>query len=218
MRIGAFKSNLITTGWRKSFRYSVQQPPSTGHNINISALSAVSLLLLSSLIMEAALKSLSLSTLVEGAQRNVVAVAAKGVLLCCSRVGGGGVSRFNIVSCSDCCRGSLFFLALVDCKKVVVLLPMMLLRMLYQVCGVETSMLPPLETFALHKLHSAVLLFCFLACKVTPHSWRDKSARLTHCHDGGGSCSLFAACGANAVAEAIMSLFTSRRARLNIWP
>lgn len=46
-------------------------------NINISAFSAVSLLLLSLVIMEAVLKSLSLSTLAEGAQRYVVAVIAK---------------------------------------------------------------------------------------------------------------------------------------------
>lgn len=40
----------------------------------LPAFSAVSLLLLSSIIMEVVLKSLLLSTPVEGAQRNVVAV------------------------------------------------------------------------------------------------------------------------------------------------
>ena len=45
--------------------------------MNISAFSAVSLLLFSSIMLEAVLKSLSLSTLVEGAQRNLAAVNAK---------------------------------------------------------------------------------------------------------------------------------------------
>ena len=93
---------------------------------------------------------------------------------------GGSFSRFRIL---QWLLSRLTFLLSTWLQQVFILLSVMLLQMFYQVHGVETSSAAatPWDTRVAQLVFSC-FTFLFLACKVIPYSWHDKSTRLIHCH------------------------------------